>query len=112
MKRERSVLPSIPPIAFSTSSSVIVIFSPARSVAVNERSSIRRSTKVCSRRAPMFSTSRLIWVARWASRFLAPSVMSSWLGLGFGFGLRLGLGLGSVRDVELQRGWGEGEREA
>ena len=28
MKRERSVLPSMPPMAFSTSSSVIVIFSP------------------------------------------------------------------------------------
>mmetsp|Transcript_22777 Transcript_22777/g.54151 ORF Transcript_22777/g.54151 Transcript_22777/m.54151 type:complete len:263 (+) Transcript_22777:270-1058(+) len=77
MKRERSVLPSMPPMAFSTSSSVIVIFSPARSVAVNERSSMRRSTRVCSRRAPMFSTSRLICVASFAIIFLAPSVMSS-----------------------------------
>ena len=45
MKRERSVLPSMLPMAFSTSSSVIVIFSPARSVAVKESSSMSFSTR-------------------------------------------------------------------
>mmetsp|Transcript_11879 Transcript_11879/g.34785 ORF Transcript_11879/g.34785 Transcript_11879/m.34785 type:complete len:223 (+) Transcript_11879:194-862(+) len=77
MNRERSDFLASSPTRSWTMSASMTTLSPARSVAEKERSSISRSMMVCSRRAPMFSTSRLICVASLAIRHLASSVNSS-----------------------------------